>query len=102
MVCISYYTLHRQKKRWGEDSEEFVPYRWKTFEGKRPYEYLPFGAGPRQCIGREKALTEALYVLARLLHRFARIESRDQRDWQGRVQLSAQNLHGCQVAFFDA
>ncbi|KAL9058272.1 MAG: hypothetical protein Q9162_001871 [Coniocarpon cinnabarinum] len=100
MVCVSYYTLHRQERHWGPDAAQFKPTRWDDdVASGQAYPYLPFGAGPRQCIGREKALMEASYVLVRLLQCFPHIESRDSREWQGHVQLSAQNLHGCKVAF---
>ena len=54
------------------DLDAFIPDR---FEGKeREYlsggAYLPFGAGPRICIGAAFALTEASIVLASLLERF--------------------------------
>ena len=96
---MNYYTLHRQPERWGPDAAIFNPDRSDIPDKAKTYEYLPFGAGPRQCIGRDKALAEASYVLVRLLQRFTNIESRDERDWQGHVQLSAQNAHGCKVAF---
>ncbi len=34
------------------------------------YAYMPFGAGPRICVGAQFALTEAVIVLARLLRQF--------------------------------
>jgi cytochrome P450 len=65
--------LHRHRARWHApdafDPERFAP-------GARPpdrYAYLPFGAGPRICVGAQFALTEATLVLARLLKTF-RIE----------------------------
>lgn len=100
MASISYFNLQRRVDIWGQDAAEFKPERWKSVGQKtRPYAFLPFGAGPRQCIGKDKAFSEACYVLVRLLQKFPRLESRDQRPWQGRVQLSAQNVHGCAVGF---
>ncbi|KAL8832811.1 MAG: hypothetical protein Q9170_004733 [Blastenia crenularia] len=46
----AFYVLHRQQDIWGKDAEAFKPDRWDTF---RPdiWEYQPFGAGPRGCVG---------------------------------------------------
>ena len=47
----------------------FRPDRWETIH-PTPYEYLPFGAGPRRCLGATLAMTEMRVVLAILLQRF--------------------------------
>jgi len=56
----------------------------------------------RQCVGQEKALGEAACTLIRLAKAFKGIESRDGRDWAGRVQLITRNVNGCWVAFVPA
>ena len=70
VVSISPWVVHRHHARWTEpdvfDAARFAP-------GAPPPErftYLPFGAGPRICIGAQFALTEAVLVLARLLRAF--------------------------------
>lgn len=83
-VNYSAHVLHRRKDLWGEDADEFVPERW---EKKRPgtsWQYVPFNGGPRICIGQQFALTEAGYVLVRVLQRYDEIEGLDidvERDW---------------------
>lgn len=69
------YVMHRRKDLWGPDADEFVPERWA--DRKHGWEYLPFNGGPRICIGQQFALTEAGYVLARMLQRFDRIQNCD-------------------------
>jgi cytochrome P450 len=59
-VVISPYALHRHPEFW-DRPEEFYPSR---FEKPPPEAYVPFGAGPRFCIGREFALMEAQVVTA--------------------------------------
>jgi cytochrome P450 len=69
-VSISPWVLHRHRRLWN-DPEEFDPGRF--MEGAEPpprFAYMPFGAGPRVCVGAQFALTEAVLVLARLLRRF--------------------------------
>ncbi len=70
IVTISPWVIHRHHARWtnpdGFDPSRFLP-------GAPPperYAYMPFGAGPRICVGAQFALTEATLVLARLLARF--------------------------------
>lgn len=67
-VMIPIYALHRHEALW-EDPDAFNPDR---FLGAKPdrYAYLPFGDGPRICIGASFALQEAVLVLATLLTRF--------------------------------
>ena len=67
-VNYSVHVMHRRKDLWGPDAEEFKPER---FQGRRPgWEFLPFNGGPRICIGQQFAMTEASYVVVRLLQRF--------------------------------
>ncbi len=44
----------------------FKPERWERLDAS-PYEYIPFGAGPRMCIGATFAMMELKIVLAMLL-----------------------------------
>lgn len=70
VVSISPWVLHRHRARW-RDPDAFDPTRF--LPGAPPparYAYMPFGAGPRICVGAQFALTEAVLVLARLLQAF--------------------------------
>lgn len=66
------HVLHRRKDLWGDDADSFDPDRWN--DRKVSWDYIPFNGGPRICIGQQFALTEAGYVLVRLLQRFDQIE----------------------------
>jgi cytochrome P450 len=70
-VGISPYVLHRSAKHW-ENPEGFDPTRFepRAKEGRHKYAYMPFGGGPRTCIGNVFALTEATIVLAMIARRF--------------------------------
>jgi cytochrome P450 len=65
MVIISPWVLHRRDDLW-PDPLAFRPERFLG-AAARPWGYLPFGQGPRLCIGREFALGEMVVVLSRLL-----------------------------------
>ena len=71
-VVYSIYLTHRHRGYW-TDPERFDPERFGDEENSKrtPYAYLPFGGGPRNCIGAVFAQVEAKVVLSRLLQRFA-------------------------------
>jgi cytochrome P450 len=93
-------TLHRDKKIWGPDADEFRPSRWAADATFSPslYQFMPFGAGVRQCLAQQKATMEASYVIARMAQQFKEIRSEDNRPYQAQVALTAKNANGCQVA----
>jgi cytochrome P450 len=64
-VAICPYTMHRHRAYW-DDPERFDPDRFASANAAaRPkYAYLPFGGGPRLCIGNAFALMEAQIILA--------------------------------------
>ncbi|KAF1808459.1 cytochrome P450 [Eremomyces bilateralis CBS 781.70] len=72
VVEFSLTTMHRRKDFWGPDANEFRPERWEA--RKMGWNYLPFNGGPRTCLGQQFALTEAGYVVVRLLQRFGELE----------------------------
>ena len=67
-VAMSPYVLHRDPKHWpnpeGFDPDRFLP---EAEESRPRYSYLPFGAGPRVCIGSAFALNEAKLILAMVM-----------------------------------
>jgi cytochrome P450 len=68
-VCI--YTLHRHPAFWAEP-EQFTPERFsvENSAGRNKFAYVPFGAGPRQCIGNSFGLMEACLIIACIAQRF--------------------------------
>ena len=73
LAILSPWVLHRHRKRWHEP-DAFVPERFLPgVPAVDRFAYLPFGVGPRVCIGAHFALTEATLVLAELMRSF-RIE----------------------------
>lgn len=68
-VIIPIYALHRSHLLW-TDPDQFDPDRWAGGAKPDRYAYLPFGDGPRICIGASFAVQEAVIILATLLGRF--------------------------------
>ncbi|CAF9905365.1 MAG: hypothetical protein HETSPECPRED_004969 [Heterodermia speciosa] len=79
-VGYSVYVMHRMKKLYGEDADVFRPERWdpdveNAVDLKKiGWGYLPFGGGPRVCLGQDFALLEAGYVTVRILQKFRSFE----------------------------
>jgi cytochrome P450 len=100
IVMIAPWVLHRHHKLW-QDPEIFRPARFMPDQpppGR--FAFMPFGAGPRICVGAQFAMTEAVLVLARLIGQFhvTRVDSRPvipvaivttQPDHQAQVRFAA-------------
>src|SRR5690606_11373374 len=67
-VLVSIYETHREADVF-PDPLRFVPERWETIQ-PTAYQYNPFSAGPRTCIGAAFATMEIKIVLAMILQRF--------------------------------
>ena len=72
VVIVAPWLLHRHRRLWDEpdafDPGNFAPER----AAARPrFAYIPFGGGPRGCIGASLAMTEALVILATVAQRYA-------------------------------
>ena len=79
-VLLPIYAIHRHAGRW-ENPHAFDPTRFAPErEAQIPrYQYMPFGAGPRICIGMSFAMLEATVMLATMLQqvRFETVEGRE-------------------------
>ncbi len=71
LITIIPWLLHRHREYWQHpdrfDPERFTP---EASAGRDRLVYLPFGFGPRVCIGASFAMTEAVLILATLAQRF--------------------------------
>jgi cytochrome P450 len=71
VITLSPYLTHRHPQFWDNpehfDPERFTPER----KAERPrYAYMPFGGGPRQCIGNNFAMSEAILILATIARQY--------------------------------
>jgi len=67
-VMLSIYLVHRHPQYW-QDAKKFQPERWLGEFRPASFSYIPFGGGPRNCIGGQFAQVEARIVLARILQK---------------------------------
>ncbi|RDD39457.1 Cytochrome P450 3A21 [Trichoplax sp. H2] len=70
MVVFPIYAVHHNPELW-PDADKFIPERFSSEKKARrhPYSYIPFGGGPRICIGMKLALLEVKLALVKILHR---------------------------------
>ncbi len=71
VIAICVYSLHRHPGFWN-NPDVFHPERFteENSAGRHKFAYIPFGAGPRQCIGNNFGLMEACLVIACIAQRF--------------------------------
>lgn len=69
-IWIPVLAIHHSKDLWGEDANEFNPERFAS-KSFMPGRFIPFAAGPRNCVGQAFAMMEAKIILAMLISRFS-------------------------------
>ncbi|XP_013177795.1 PREDICTED: cytochrome P450 4c21-like [Papilio xuthus] len=69
-VCINVWCLHRNPLYWGPDADIFNPDRFLDNVKHHPHAFIPFGSGPRNCIGYRYAMMSMKTVVATLLRSY--------------------------------
>ena len=70
--------VHHSDKYWPE-AQKFKPERFLSRERRHPYAFVPFSAGPRNCIGQKFAMLEEKALIAKIFRKF-KVTSLDHRD----------------------
>ena len=81
-VLVMPWVIHRHRRLW-DKPDAFLPQRFHPGNREKidRFQYLPFGAGPRVCIGSAFAMQEAIIALAVLLSRFRFDTTPDTNPW---------------------
>jgi cytochrome P450 len=101
-VIVYVYGAHHAPRYW-ERPESFEPERFiKTNEKLRtPFTYLPFGGGPRVCIGNQYAMLQILMILSDVLRRYD-FELVPGQTIEARPMVILRPKHGIRMTFTEA
>jgi cytochrome P450 len=94
-IIASIYTIQRSPRYW-KDPLKFDPDRFFKSETRTKFSYLPFGGGPRICIGLQFATIEAICILATTI-KHVQFEKQFVADPEYFMSLTLQPKEGCQV-----
>ncbi len=102
MVIVFVYGAHHAPRYW-PDPESFIPERFtKANESLRtPFTYLPFGGGPRGCIGGNYAMLQILMILNALLRRYD-FQLVSGQTIEARPMVILRPKHGIRMTFTEA
>ncbi|EYU44640.1 hypothetical protein ABFS82_08G071700 [Erythranthe guttata] len=70
-IWIPVLAIHHNEEIWGKDVNEFNPDRFGSRSSGSGRHFIPFAAGPRNCVGQAFALMEAKIILAMLISKFS-------------------------------
>jgi len=101
----STYHMHRMASLYGDDANDFIPERWENTDLERRvgFGFLPFHGGPRLCLGKDFALSEASYALVRIIQAFpnVRLPPQIEKEKTGQekqvVTIVVTSAEGCKV-----
>ena len=101
-VIVHVYGAHHAPRYW-PDPESFDPERFGKANEKQhaPFTYLPFGAGPRGCIGGNYAMLQILMILSALLRKYD-FELSPGQTIEARAMVILRPKHGIRMTFTQA
>jgi cytochrome P450 len=101
-VIVFIYGAHHAPHNW-PDPETFDPERFTKTNEKlhAPFTYLPFGGGPRGCIGGNYAMLQILMILSTLLRRYDLLLAPGQTI-EPRAMVILRPKHGIRMTFTPA
>lgn len=68
-IVVSIYNMNHDEKLF-EEPERFHPERWTKATNNNPFAYIPFSAGPRNCIGQKFATLEIKSIVSKILRHY--------------------------------
>lgn len=97
-IVYPLWTAHRMEKYFGKDPYTFNPDRWSSLPANGGFAFMPFGAGPRNCLGQQLALLETSYVTIRLLQTFNSLKA-DSGEVRKKSTATMVLMDGCKLTF---
>jgi cytochrome P450 len=101
-VIVYVYGAHHAPQYW-QDPETFDPERFikQEVKARTPFTFLPFGGGPRICIGNHYAMMQILMILNELLRRYD-FQLVSGQKIEARPMVILRPKHGIRMSFTDA
>jgi cytochrome P450 len=101
-VIVFIYGAHHSPRYW-KNPESFEPERFNKENAKlhKPFTYLPFGAGPRGCIGGNYAMLQILMILSVLLRKYD-LQLAPGQTIEARPMVILRPKHGIRMTFTGA
>ena len=99
MIIVYVYGAHHAPRSW-RNPEHFDPERFTKEEMKQrtPFTFLPFGGGPRVCIGQHYAMLQILMILSELIRRYD-FELAPGQTIEARPMVILRPKHGIRMTF---
>ncbi|XP_044272411.1 cytochrome P450 4c3-like [Tribolium madens] len=79
ILLIFAFGIHRNKKYF-KNPENFDPDRFNNMEHNSPYAYIPFSAGPRNCIGQKFAMLEMKSTVSKIIRQYKLLPTTPQHE----------------------
>jgi len=101
IVAINDFPKFHDPEVWGEDAEVFRPSR---FEGNvLTWEFVPFFGWSRVCPAQQQVITQAIYLLVRMVREFETVENRDPcMEYVEQIKMLCESRNGVKVALHPA
>ncbi|XP_065646827.1 cytochrome P450 4V2 [Hydra vulgaris] len=99
-IVLLVLMLHSNPDYW-ESPNEFIPERFEadSYEKRNPYSYVPFSAGPRNCIGQKFAMIEEKILLYSIMKNFYLKSMQDENEVFGAVDVIHKSINGINIMF---
>ena len=99
---VPFQDLHMDSRYW-KDPKVFDPERFspESIKNVRPYTYMPFSMGPRNCIGKNFAILEMKIILANILRKFVVVNANpEEKDIVMMGNITVRPLNGINVRIY--
>ncbi|KAJ3616130.1 hypothetical protein MTP99_004897 [Tenebrio molitor] len=96
-ITLFAYAIHRDPQYF-EDPEKFNPSRFDKIDGKLPYCFIPFSAGPRNCIGQKFAVLELKSTLSKIIRNFELMPSTPEHKVQLSLEAVLKSANGIKIS----